>query len=77
MTETLGPYATGLNRRQIVTPPLRFDLAMDAPADYEEAMASVPRFSTFTRLCILLLVAVASSAMTVAFVVAIARIFIR
>ncbi len=77
MAETLGSYATGLNRPQIAAPPLRFDLAMDAPADYEEAMASVPRFSTFTRLCIVLLVAVASSAMTVAFVFAIVKVFIR
>ena len=77
MTETFDSYATGLNRPQIASQPLRFDLAMDAPADYEQAMASLPRFSTFTRLCILLLVAVASSAMTVASVFAIVKVFIR
>ena len=37
MTETFDSYATGLNRPQIASQPLRFDLAMDAPADYEQA----------------------------------------
>jgi hypothetical protein len=82
MTETFEPFATRLSGAEIQARRLRFDVvqdvfAQDAPPDYEEAMATVPRLPTFVRLGVLSLVALTSSAMTIAATVAIVRVFVR